>query len=182
MKSYYQAFSVLIMLILASCSNRNQFWDIAKFNIVPNAIADSQTIKLIYCSNGPDIAKSNKDYVGMVPATDGNGNPITPVQLTTDYYLQYVVVDLDTKDTFNVLTPEAIELFEDEGDQLFRYIKHASQAQKLMYNLDKLKDGVNIDSIKMEMPEFKKVARDKKFDFIADNNFKTVFGFIERIN
>ena len=179
MKSYYLNFAVLIMLMLSSCSNRHQFWDISKFNIVPNAIADSQTIKLIYCSHGPDIFKSNKDYVGIVPTTDGNGNSITPVQLTADYYLQYVVVDLDTKDTINILTPEAIELFEDEGAELFRYIKHASQAQKLMYNLDKLKDGLNIDSIKMEMPQFKKVSRDKKFDFIADNNFKTVFGFIE---
>ncbi|HEX7846127.1 MAG TPA: hypothetical protein VF476_10040 [Chitinophagaceae bacterium] len=148
----------LIGLFLASCGSGStyEFWNISKFNMDKNALEDNEEIKLLYTSRGPD---SNKDL---------------------EYYIHLIAVSQKTGDTVNILTTVDNGITEKDGNKIFNFFNQDNLASKLMQmDLEKLKDIKHIDEVNNRpSKEIDKVARDPKFDDIADNNYPTIIGSI----
>lgn len=146
----------LLTFLLTSCGNRYEFWDISKFNIDNDALEDNEEIKFLYTSRGPDNNKELK------------------------YYIHLIAVSQRTGDTVNILTTADNGITMDDKDKIFNFFNQDNVASKLIQmDLDNLKDIKHIDDInKTEMKKIYKVARDPKFDDIADNNYPTIIGSI----
>ena len=145
-----------LIFVFTSCDHGYEFWDISKFNIVDTALKDNEEIKLLYSSRGPG---NNKDL---------------------DYYIQIVAVSQKTGDTVNILTAVENGFAVDDGDKIFNYFDPDNLATKIIQSdMDKLKNLENVDEVSKSVPKkISKVARDPKFDDIADNDFPTVIGSI----
>lgn len=148
--------TIFIAIILTSCGDQNEYWDISKFNIDETALKDNEEIKLIYTSQTPD---GNEDL---------------------KYYLHYVAVSQLTNDTVNILSTANFELKKGDGDKVFNFFDKDNLASKIAHislkNLRSL-DNSNISDVKNNKTKsIKYVIRNPKFDFIADNNFPTVIG------
>jgi len=145
-----------LIFVFTSCDHGYEFWDISKFNIVDTALKDNEEIKLLYSSRGPG---NNKDL---------------------EYYIQIVAVSQKTGDTVNILTTDENGFAADDGDRVFNYFNQDNLITKITQSdLDKLKDLKNVDDIGKTAPKkILKVARDPKFDDIADNTYPTVIGSI----
>jgi hypothetical protein len=135
-------------LIACNSNHGYKFWDISKFNIVDTALKDNEPIKLLYLSKGPD---NNDDF---------------------DYYFHIVAVSLKTGDTVNILTPVENGFTLEDKEKEFNYFDKNNIATKNLYlsRDEPQKDYLN--------KKIQKVARDPKFDNIADNKFPTVVGAI----
>lgn len=55
-----------MLFLLISCENIYTFWDISQFNIVEDALKDSEEIKIIYTSRGPDFNENLEYYYRRV--------------------------------------------------------------------------------------------------------------------
>ena len=150
----------LYLLLVSSCNHGYKFWDISKFNIVDTALTDGEEIKLLYSSRAPDY---NEDQ---------------------EYYTHVVAVSQKTGDTVNILSTINNGFSMDDKDKVFNYLDQNNIASKLsQMDADKLKDVKKIDEInKSERKRIIKVARDPKFDNIADNNYPTVIGTIGTVS
>ena len=145
-----------LIFVFTSCDHAYEFWDISEFNIVDTALKDNEEIKLLYSSRGPG---NNKDL---------------------DYYIQIVAVSQKTGDTVNILTAVENGFAVDDGDKVFNYFDQNNLATKIIQSdMDKLKNLENVDEVSKSVPKkISKVARDPKFDDIADNDYPTVIGSI----
>jgi hypothetical protein len=132
------------------------FGDISKFRMNKDALQDNEEIKLIYTSQSPD---SNNEL---------------------KYYIHLIAVSQKTGDTVNILTTADNGLSMNDKDKIFNYFNQDNVAFKLsQIDLENLKDIDHVDDIsKIEANKIDKVARDPKFDNIADNNYPTVIGII----
>ncbi len=146
----------LFTFLIIGCGNRFEFWDISKFRMDNTALEDNEEIKLIYTSRGPDFNKDLK------------------------YYIHLIAVSQKTGDTVNILTTADNGLTMEDKDKVFNFFNQDNFITKLaQLDSEKLKDIKHIDDI--NSTEFKKndkVARDPKFDDIADNNYPTIIGVI----
>ena len=149
-------FLTVCTLFLTSCNNGYKFWNISKFNIVDSALKDNEEIKILYSSGGPD---NNKDF---------------------KYYIQIVAVSQKTGDTVNILTVVDNGFSMVDKDKVFNYFDQNNFASKvILMDPEKLTDVDNVNEISKKVPKhITKVARDPKFDDIADNNYPTVIGSI----
>lgn len=147
---------LLLGLFLTSCNEGYKFWNISKFNIIDTALKDNEEIKLLYSSRGPDNNKA------------------------LEYYIQIVAVSQRTGDTVNILTTVDNGFSMDDKDKVFNYFDQNNIATKLIQmDPEKLKDIDNVNEASKNVPKnIKKVARDPKFDKIADNKYPTVIGSI----
>lgn len=147
---------ILTAIMLFSCENGYKYWDISKFRIDNVALEDNEEIKLFYSSRGPD---SNEDL---------------------EYYIHLIVISQKTGDTVNVLTTADNGFTKEDKDKVFNYFNQDSFATKVSQigvdNLENIKDIEDINNIPAK--DIKKVARDPKFDYLADNNYPTVIGSI----
>ena len=68
----------------------------------------------------------------------------------------------------------------DDKDKVFNYFDQNNIASKLtLVDPEKLKDIDNVNEASKSVPKnITKVARDPKFDNIADNNYHTVIGSV----
>lgn len=145
---------ILPFVILTGCSPTYTYWDISKFEIIPEALQDGEEIKLIYASRGPD---SNKDM---------------------EYYYHLVVVSQKTGDTINVLTTANNGFNKTNGDTVFNYFDQNNLITQMSNtDVDLLINDEGELTIIAQKP-IMKVARDPEFDEIADNDFPTVIGSI----
>lgn len=150
-------FVVLILLFSCSSSYKYEYWNISRFNLVPDALADNEEVKLIYSSQAPD----NNEQL--------------------EYYIQVVVISQKSGDTVNVLTTINNGFSNNDGGKTYNYISPESPMMKvLQMDLNNLKDYKNeIEKVSQsKLKRIDKVARDPKFDFIADNKYPTVIGAI----
>jgi hypothetical protein len=148
---------VLIFLIISSCESKYKFWDISKFKIDKNALEDYEEIKLLYSSRGPD----DNEYL--------------------NYYIHLVVVSQKTGDTVNILTTIQNEITTEDKDKVFNFFNEDNIVTKRFHMDIENHQEFNIedeDFEKMELKKIDKVARDPKFDYIADNNYPTIIGTI----
>nr|WP_294904322.1 hypothetical protein [uncultured Lacibacter sp.] len=150
----------LVVLLFASCGKQYKYWDVSKFNMVDSALKDKEEIKLIYASQGPG---TNSDKA---------------------YYYHVIAISQKTGDTVNILTLINNGFSTDDGDKVFNFLDQHSLAAKLVVqDPEKL---ANVDNVKQldkeEITKATKVARDPAFDFLADNKYPTVIGFIGTIS
>jgi len=145
-------FTFIIFTCLIICCNQYKYWDISKFKLDSTALSDNEEIKLLYTSRGPG---NNEDR---------------------DYYIQVIAISQKSGDTVNILTTAENGFTLNDKDKVYNYFDQNNIAFKIgQGNLEKL----NINDInKTAIKKITKVARDPKFDFIADNNFPTVIGVI----
>jgi hypothetical protein len=143
-------------MVMTSCGDQNEYWDISKFKMDNNALKNNEEIKLIYTSQSPD---GNKDL---------------------KYYLHYIAVSQETNDTVNILSTANFELKKDDGDKIFNFFDKDNLASKLtLMDLSMLKDlnNDNINNVKNnKLKDIKYVIRNPKFDDIADNKYSTIIG------
>ncbi len=151
----------IILTALNSCSRTYEFWEVDKFNMVENALADSAEVAVIYYSGGPfdDEVKGG-------------------------YYSHAIVVSLSSMDTLNVLTFPDFELsnISINNNVLVYHDRPTYLSITGFENLsEKMKESLkDMDSEKAHWEKFDKVARDPNFDVIADNNYKTVIGTLTK--
>ncbi len=148
-----------LAFLLTSCGSKYEYWDISKFKMDTNALKDNEEVKLIYTSRGPDF---NKEL---------------------QYYIHLIVVSQKTSDTVNILTTADNGITMEDKDKTYNFFNEKNVASKLIQlDLDKLENIKNIDDInKIQHKNIDKVARDPKFDHIADNNYPTIIGTIGTI-
>ena len=140
-----------LSFVIISCSNY-EYWELSKFHFVENALKDGEDIKVVYSSRGPDY---NKDL---------------------EYYTQVVVVSQLSGDTVNILTTARNGFEKEDENKVFVFYNEDNILTKLAQTYLSTKDTGNLENI--ELKDIQKVARDPKFDFIADNNFPTIVGII----
>lgn len=146
----------ICILLLISCDKGYKFWDISKFNIVDSALHDNEEIKLFYTSRGPG---NNKDL---------------------EYYVHIIAISQKTGDTVNILTPMDNGFTIDDLDKVYNYFDQNNlMSQLVLANPENLVDANKVSEAKRNFQtKITKVARDPKFDMIADNNYPTVIGTI----
>lgn len=152
-----QSFLILCFLgfVIAGCQSRYTFWEISKFNMNRLALADGEEIKLIYTSQGPD---NNKDL---------------------SYYIHLIAVSQKTGDTVNILTTANNGFAKTDGDEVFNFFGQEHLASLLMQtDLSNMNELGSIEDLPKGAKRITKVARDIKFDDIADNHFPTVIGYV----
>ncbi len=151
MKLFYQ-FSAMCFLtfLVTSCSGPYEYWDVSQFNINESILDDQEDVTLIYSSGSPDKSE-------------------------VDFYVHLVVVSDASGDTVNILSPVSNRFTQNDLNTTFTFSDQHSAAVKAIQNLDNLKEE-NLN--KVNFKEYSKVARDPKFDFIADNKFPTTIGMI----
>lgn len=148
-------FGLFTFLIIA-CGKRYEFWDISKFRMDNTALEDNEPIKIIYTSRGPDFNNDLK------------------------YYIHLIAISQKTGDTVNILTTADNGFTMEEKDKVFNFFNQENLVTKLsQLDLEKLKDINHISDINStELKEINKVARDPKFDYLADNKYPTIIGAI----
>jgi len=141
------------VILLSSCGNNYEYRDISQFSIEDTALEDGEEIKLLYTSRGPD---NNKDL---------------------DYYIHVIVISQKSGDTVNLLTMVDNGFRIGDKYKTYNYFDQNNPVTKVMQvRPESLED---IEAMKNVRPkEIQKVARDPKFDYIADNDFPTVIGSI----
>lgn len=147
------SFLLVFIYLTTGCTNNYEYWDISKFKMNPTALDDNEEVKILYSSGGPD----SNEYL--------------------EYYIHLIVVSQKTGDTVNVLTTMQNGFDISKEDKVFNYLNQDNPITKLMQtDLEKIKDADKINRTKLK--DIKKVARDSKFDYIANNNYPTVIGVL----
>jgi hypothetical protein len=154
---------IFLVLIMASCGSKT--WDVAKFNMQPDILENGDEVVVGYASPGMAMPQSNSKFVqefikenNIDFAKDININDIPSTFEKGTKYSQLVAISLKTNDTINILTAYSYD--------------NCSWEQY---------DGEEILVFsKTNDAKLKKVARDPKFDNIADNNYPTIIGKVSR--
>lgn len=156
---------------LLSCRNTQQYWDISKFELSDYVLEEGTQLTLIYTSRGPE-ADSKKEIEGII------GHPGN--LLTTDYYIHIVAQPINSNDTINILTTLYNWIEESDFGQKYAFYGEDNFITKMtLSDFGHGGDSLNLNELMRKKRT--KVARDPRFDHIADNNFPTVFGRIERL-
>ena len=155
MKPIY--FYVLLAMLLTSCGGtKYEFWDLSNFKMKDDALENNEEIKLLYSSRGP-----------------GNNEDI-------DYYIHLIVISQKTGDTVNVLTTANNGFKTTDKDKVFNFFDKNNAATKIMQlkssDIKSIEDLKGLDEMKLK--KIDKVARDPKFDNLANNDYPTVIGSI----
>lgn len=85
-----------------------------------------------------------------------------------------------TRDTVNILTTADNGITMADKDKVFNFFNQDNVASKIIQmDMESIKNIKHIDEFdKMESKKIKKVARDPKFDYLADNDYPTIIGSI----
>lgn len=150
-----------LTLLICACGHKYEFWDISKFTIDNEALAEYEKVQILYSSQGP--------------YHDEDALP---------FYTHLLVVSLATGDTVNILTPTSHELSLDQKDQIFHFLKQDNVATKLIQmNADEINNVKDINDLANQPAQIiTKVSRDPKFDFLADNNYPSIIGIIVTVH
>jgi len=156
MKKVTIYFLGLFTFLMTSCGNKYEFWEVSKFKIDNSVLEDNEEIKLLYTSRGPDNNKELK------------------------YYIHLIAVSQKSGDTINILSIADNGFTMDNKDNIFNFFNQDNVITKqIQVDLEKRKDIKPIDDMnKVELKKIDKVARDPKFDNIADNNYPAIIGTI----
>jgi hypothetical protein len=152
----YKSIIYTLSVLLFSCNGDvYKYWELSKFRLDKNALKDGEEIKILYTSRGPDYNKDLK------------------------YYIHIVAVSQETGDTVNILTFSDNGFKMEDGDKVFNYFDENNHITKIGHSLEKIDSIEHVDDIeKIQNPKINKVARDPRYDDIADNNYPTVIGTI----
>ena len=147
---------LLLIITTVSCS-KYDFWDISKFNIQENALSNNEDVKIIYSSQSPD---KNTDL---------------------DYYIHLIVVSQKSKDTINILTTLNNRFKLNDKTKIYTYRNEDDAMTKLIQSDLRNLENLDLNNISnSQTKKIYKIARDPEFDYMADNSFPTVIGFISK--
>lgn len=142
-------------LFLFSCAPEVAYQDISEFNIVADAIPNNTSLVMLYSSATP---------------TD---------EAHLSYFIHLVGIVKDGTDTVNVLTTFNRGDGGGESKNEFKYYTLDSEEGKeyfeALYN-----EGMEEKHSIEEIASITRVTYDKRFNYVAKNNFPTVIGFIEK--
>lgn len=142
------------LFLFSSCFSKYKYWDITKFKMDENVLQDGDGIKLVYSSQAPD---NNKNL---------------------EYYIHIIAVSQKSGDTINILTTINNGFQSDVKDKVFTFMSKDSEMGKVLQNISYDND-YNLSKVdKSKLKPITKVVRDPRFDYLADNNFPTIIGFI----
>ncbi len=144
-----------VLLLSASCSNSYKYWDINKFHLHPDILKNEDAVTILYSSRAPDYSPHN-------------------------YFIHLVVIAEATGDTVNILTTFNNYLNEEYAEKKYRFTSMESEMGKLFRaGIDSVfaQDGTE-NTKRPDISVIRKVARDPKFDFIADNNYPAIIGWL----
>ena len=147
---------IILVIILSSCSPF-EFWDIDKFKITPSALSDGEEVTLLYYSNSPSGG---------------------------EFYTHALVKSNLTGDTVNVLTFPSPDLSEHSFYDLVRVYNSKPDIKSELGKFKNIPDSIKnelsgVVPPKISWKKHNKVVRDPEFDFLADNQFKTVIGTLK---
>jgi len=141
-----------ILLLQGCTSSTYHFRELSEFRLDKNALKDGESVQIIYSSGGPDY------------------NP------NLEYYYHLIVVSHETGDTVNVLTtlynPDETYLTKD-------FISNENNASKIMQNLDKIKNGSNVNDLSTKA--ITKVASNRDHLKREENNYPSVIGTLGEV-
>lgn len=197
MKIQFIACAMLLANLLTACGDNNNgrftFKTLEDFIIKEDALADSSEVQLIYCSFGPGIHQDMEGKMGVIARTS-NKNDEKQLYQIMDYYLQYVVIESKTRDTFNILSPIATNLSMEDKTSSFIYTKSTSLlpssinqegiegAVEKLEASDAEENDVNqtLQDLMVDTKNHNTIAWDPEFAHVAANAHKTVIGGVFR--
>jgi len=153
---------LVTLILITGCTQNIEFWKIEKFDILENGLKENEEVTAIYYSGGP-----HDEYV------EGG------------YYRHAVVISSITQDTFNVLTFPTYDLENiSSGNNIFNFISNPA-VEKLIPNLEDFPEDMqesllNSEPEKTEWAKYSKVIRNPDFDYITNNEHKTVIGALTK--
>lgn len=161
------SYIILSLLFLVSCSNRQKYWDIKHFTFDNSILSDGEKVKMVYTSRGPE-------GYSEISHLDNNQEEIISLKYSTNFHIHLVAIT-NTNDTVNILTNIENDFNENDFDKDFVFYSLSYNEYCFGFDLvphicDELKKS------------YSKVTRDPEYDFIADNDFPTIYGRVERIN
>jgi len=159
MKKTQILLALVSFVILSAChedAHHYEFWNTSKFKLDSTVLHDNDEIKLIYTSGAPD---DNKDL---------------------RYYIHVIAVSQKSGDTINILTPLDNGFNPGDGDKVYNFVSEDNIAYKLMQRqVAQVQEPAGQQDIShLKAKRIDRVARDPRFDKIADNNYPTVIGTI----
>ncbi len=155
----YPALFLILLTILTSCGPY-EYWDISHFNIDNNALENNSKVKILYFSRGITPYKNHDENA----------------------YRHYVVVSKTTNDTVNVLTTSSSIFLEENLYKTHTFYtidsKENIEFEELLREVQMITEKNKNDDFFNEPKKLRNVYRDPNFDYIADNNYPTIFGEI----
>jgi len=140
-----------LLIFLTQCKKSPYtFKDISSYNITTEGLSAGEQVKVIYNSGAPDYNRESS------------------------YYLQMIVVSQSTNDTFNLLTTVNSNVTRE--DALRYYVEPDNPANKILENIDQLKNGMNIHEL--EGKKIEKVVVNNATKSATDNNYPTMIGLL----
>ncbi|MDX5321897.1 MAG: hypothetical protein LPK45_12200 [Bacteroidota bacterium] len=147
-----------LLFMFFSCGSGNEYWDVSHFKLQPEALSDKEEIKVIFATQSPD---NNQEL---------------------EYYVHFVGVYQKTGDRVNLLSAMNNLVEKSDANTVFNYFSPESVTFKMTLAQSR---GIPFDNVKelddLELEPFEKVLRIPKFDFIANNQYPTVFGSLGHI-
>ena len=152
----------LFSILLYSCSNQkndekeinpDHLINISEFKVDTIALHDNEGIEVLCASDR------------VFPTDDIN------------YFVQAVVVSLETGDTVNVLVAGTINIT--ESNRLSRFVSSNNDIAKVLQNLNNIEDGTNVKDL--EPPKFDKVYRNPEYISLKTSHFPSIIGMITEL-
>lgn len=139
----------LIFIFISACGGGNDFMKVplSSFDIKNELLEDKSLVQVLSFSGMPD---NNENF---------------------DYYIHMIIVSVDSKDTFNLLTIDPSMIIDDSDKQMHFFAQKSVIYQTMFEELKKTKKSEH----KGEITE---VALDKKFESDIHNNYPTVIGIL----
>ena len=137
---------LLLLVLVTSCKPEFAYRNINEFDVNDTLIPNNTPVLVQYCSGAPDF---NEQF---------------------SYYIHMIAVNMDTKDTFNLLTTSIFTVQKD--DNLATFI---TPEQKMAGVPAELKDSVAL----VLNQEIDQVISNVRMSVYEVNDFPTVIGYLE---
>ena len=153
MKFLHRLLSILFaILVLHACVPDIAYRDLSEFQINPSALDNLEAIELLYAS----------------------ATPTEEEHLT--YFIHAVGISKTTGDTINVLSTFNRGAGGGSSKNEFKYLSLESEEGKAYFTKMYGDTPYDFSSIL----KINRVTYDKRFDYIAKNNYPTVIGYLEK--
>lgn len=156
------------ILSLCSCGNvenalssHEMFVGLSSFDIRENAIMPGDRLGLLYLSSYQNANKDKK------------------------HLIQIVALNLETRDTFNILTFKADHIDHSDGDRVYRFATMPEADRERIAHSELLMKQFLTKTMQREVAAFNPadsmimVLMDKRFEHIGKNDLPTVLGNVQ---
>ena len=147
---------VISGLVLNSCSGRYQYWHLSKFNMNAHALKENEPVKIIYASQAPGDVKDRSYFIHLIAVSQSSG------------------------DTVNILTTINNGFERDSGNEVYNFLTADNQVVQLMHgDYENIKSVDELEKLApVDVRHINKVVRDPQFDYLADNQYPSIVGWV----